>query len=161
MRELKIYTDGSHLKHTTGRLGTGGILVEGNQAIDKFSMELTTNYLQVTYGTSDVSNPTCEMLAVLVALGKFKNELKTADKITVFADYNGVMYWLTNKWKITKPYIQRIKDDINDEIYRQGLKGKIFFEWVKGHQTGIIPFSNAYWNSLTDLLAKGEDNAEL
>lgn len=162
-KTLRIYTDGSHLKHTTGRLGIGGILVDENgKILKKFSTEITQEYLSMSYGTTDVSNPTCEMLAVLVALGEFKKELRDCTKLICYADYQGVQGWLgefngTKPWKINKSYIQKIHDDIKEEIKRQDLIGKIRFDWIKGHQARVVPGSDAYFNSIVDLLAKGEN----
>lgn len=155
MSKLRIYTDGSHLKHTTGRLGIGGVLVDENdKELQRFSTEISLEYLKVAYDTSDVSNPTCEMLAVLWALLEFKKQIKPQDTVTVKADYVGVREWNTGKWKITKPYIQRIKDDISQEINKQNLRGRIDFEWVKGHQTDNS--SDTKWNNVVDKLSKGE-----
>ena len=153
MRKI-IYTDGSHLKHTTGRLGIGGIIVDSSgKVVDKFSEEIDVKWLMNTYGTSDVSNPTCEMLAVLVALRKFN--LVPGDEVIIKADYQGVMCWLNNTWKAKKPYIKAIKDDILKEIESLGLKGKVSFEWVKGHQTGPSLGKDAMFNGMVDKLAKG------
>ena len=50
-----IYTDGSHLKHTSGRLGIGGLLTEDSKKeIDSFSIEVSTQDLKNEFGTSDV-----------------------------------------------------------------------------------------------------------
>lgn len=157
MRTLTIYTDGSHLKHTTGRLGIGGILVEDGKEIDKFSVEVSTDYLKRNYQTTDVSNPTCEMLATLFALRKFGWQFKKGDEITMKADYNGVQHFILGDWKIKAPYIKKIKDEIDNEIKSLGLTGRIHFEWVKGHQKKSVLDPDAIWNSRVDLLAKGED----
>ena len=157
MRTLVIYTDGSHLKHTTGRLGIGGILVENGKAIDKFSIEVPTDYLRKNYETSDVSNPTCEMLATLLALRIFGPKFKKGDEIYMKADYNGVQSFISGAWKIKAPYIKKIKEEIDSEISKQGLSGRIHFEWVKGHQKKSVLDPDAIWNGRVDLLAKGED----
>ncbi len=157
MRTLTIYTDGSHLKHTTGRLGIGGILVEGGMAIDSFSLEVSTDYLKKNYETSDVSNPTCEMLAILVALRKFSGKIKKGDEVVMKQDYQGCQGWLGGGWKINAPYIKKIKEEIDAEISKQGLQGRIHFEWVKGHQRKSVLDPDAIWNNRVDKLAKGED----
>ena len=124
MSKLRIYTDGSHFKGvgSSGRLGIGRIIVKDGKIINK-------------NGTSDVSNPTCEMLGVLMALSEFKHDIRPQDTVEVLSDYTGVTFWMTNKWKINKPYIAKIKTDIMDEINNQNLKGRISFNWVKGHST--------------------------
>lgn len=155
MKEFIIYTDGSHFKSKfgSGRLGIGGILVdESDKIINEFSTEITAQYLKLYYGTADCSNPTMEMLAVLFALRKFRKELKGVKVITVKADYIGVREWMTRKWKINKPYIARIKTDIENEIKNLGIR--INFEWVPSHQVGNT--SDIKWNNYVDLLAKGE-----
>lgn len=163
-RDIVIYTDGSHLKHTTGRLGVGGVMIEKttNKIIHEFSKEVLVDYLKLTYGTSDVSNPTCEMLAIYWALVEFKKYIKENDIVTFKCDYQGVPAWIAggdkkNKipaWKINKPYIQKIKDDIVKQIYKQGLDGRANFEWIRGHQKGNS--TDAIWNNYVDLLAKGQ-----
>lgn len=153
MRKI-IYTDGSHLKHTTGRLGIGGIMVDSSgKVVDKFSEEIDVKWLMNTYGTSDVSNPTCEMLAVLVALRKFK--LSPGDEVIMKQDYLGCMNFIEGTWKAKKPYIKAIRDDILKEIESIGLRGRISFEWVKGHQTGPSLSKDAIFNGMVDKLAKG------
>lgn len=151
----RIYTDGSHLKHTTGRLGIGGVIIdEAGNIVDKFSTELSVDTLKLSYGTSDVSNPTCEMLAVRIALSKFEHILKSATKVTIYADYTGVKNFCEGNWKCKMPYIAKIKSEIDNEIKKQHLDGRISFEWVRGHQKGNS--EDVKWNNYVDLLAKGE-----
>ena len=59
-------------------------------------------------------------------------------------------------WKIKEPYIKKIKEEIDKEIKKKGLEGRIRFEWVKGHQNKSCMDSDAYWNNMVDLLAKGQ-----
>ena len=153
-----IYTDGSHLKHTSGRLGIGGVLIDPitNKKIAAFSKEISVDYMIKNYGTSDVSNPTCEMLANLWALREFASEIGPEDEICMKADYIGVQAWNTKVWKINKPYIQKIKEDTDAEIKRQRLLGRIKYDWVKGHQKKSVMTKDAYWNNYVDKLAKGE-----
>ena len=156
--KLEIYTDGSHFKgkQGSGRLGIGGILVKNGTVIKKFSTEITKQYLKLYYGTEDCSNPTMEMLAVLYALYNFKDDLKNCNSVEIKMDYLGVREWMTGKWKINKPYIAKIKNDIDDEIKNQNLKGKISYKWVKAHQTGSD--LDTVFNNMVDVLAKGENN---
>jgi len=149
MKTIDIYTDGSHLKHTTGRIGVGGVMIKDDKPISEFSKYISPEYLKFMYGTSDCSNPTAEMLAVLIALQSFSKELKKYDMIVFHADYLGVKNWMEGNWKVKAPYIQAIKNDITEEIKRQGLTNKVKFEWVKGH-------SGQKWNEYVDKLAKGE-----
>lgn len=154
--KLEIYTDGSHFKAKSGsgRLGIGGILVKNGTVIKKFSTEITKQYLKLYYGTDDCSNPTMEMLAVLYALYNFKDDIKNNDSVEIKMDYIGVREWMTGKWKINKPYIAKIKNDIDEEIKNQNLKGNISFKWVKAHQRGTD--QDTVFNNMVDILAKGE-----
>ena len=153
---LTIYTDGSHLKHTTGRLGMGGVLVDENgNKIAEFSRELDTNYLKRCFGTADVSNPTCELLANLFALVQFRDYLKGCTKVFMVADYEGVQKFNLKQWKAKLPYIKRIIELTDQEVKKQGLEKKINYRWVKGHQRSILD-KDGMWNSYVDKLAKGQ-----
>ena len=159
MRNISIYTDGSHLKHTTGRLGIGGVMVDDdtNTELGRFSENLSIDWLKDNYGTSDVSNPTCEMLANLWALRKFGKNLKDGDHVKMKADFMGVQNFNLGTWKARLPYIAKIKGETDAE--RAKLKKvNLEFQWVKAHQKKsiILTDKDAYWNSIVDKLAKGE-----
>lgn len=166
MKILTIYTDGSHLdKQNNGRLGCGGIAVDfskpyNKQEVGRFSQELIPEFLRLNYGTDKCSNPSAELLGVYCALVHFKSLIKNYDKIIFKADYNGVQMWMTKRWRIKEPYIQKMKDDIDQEIKDQELQGKVEFDWVKGHQTKVNRELNpdGYWNNYVDLVAKGQDD---
>ena len=155
MRNYKIYTDGSDLKHTSHRMGVGGVLLdESGKLIDKFSEELDHGWLQSNYGTSDCSNPTAEMIAVLVALERWTSRFNTGDHVEINADYMGVKCWNEGEWKINKPYIRKVKEEIQDIIHDTRIQ--VSWSWVKGHQVGSgIYGSDKYWNDTVDKLAKG------
>lgn len=160
MKNIRIiYTDGSHLdKQHGGRLGAGGVMVKpmpGQMGINvgEFSQELTPEFVK-TFGGDNCSNPTAEMLGALLALRAFKEQLKQVDEVILKADFLGVREWNMGNWKCKEPYIKKIKEEIDKEIQEQGLKGKIKFEWVRGHQKGMTP--DVYWNNYVDLLAKGQ-----
>ena len=154
MRSVTIYTDGSHFKGGagSGRLGCGGVFVVGGRVVDKFSLEATPKFLLDNYKTTQVSNPTMEMLGALIALRQFKDKFQPGDKIVLKADYMGVRDWCTGKWKTKETYIKAIKEDILKEIKEQHLD--LTFEWVKGHQKGYS--EDVVFNNMVDLLAKGE-----
>lgn len=164
MKQYDIYIDGSHLdKQNNGRLGIGGVIVDLSgpgmgRKIDEFSMELNPEYMNITFGATKCSNPSAELTALLFALYNFKKLIKQADLIVVHADYIGVKSWMEGAWKIKEPYIVRIKNDIDSEIIKQGLTGKILYSWVRGHQSASAVKTNpdAYWNNYVDRLAKGE-----
>lgn len=160
MNTYYIFSDGSHLKskNGSGRLGAGGILVDpigakpfGKQ-LSSFSIEIIPEYMKLHYGSDDISNPTAEMYAILTALKEFKGSYTDQDLIIVFSDYKGCKEWLDGNWKITKSYIQKIKNEISEIVRKENLNIK--FEWIKGHQTGE---DNIYkhWNDVVDKLAKG------
>lgn len=150
-----IYTDGSHLKRTTGRLGIGGVLLDEaeDNVLEKFSEEIETGWLEKNYGTSDVSNPTCEMLATLWALREFGKKFKPGDEVVMKSDYTGCKYFNEGQWRAKLPYIIQLRDETKAEISK--LKIKVSFEWVKGHQAKSVKSKDAYWNNFVDLLAKG------
>ncbi len=152
-----IYTDGSDLKHTSHRMGIGGILLDetGRKMLDSFGSELSHEYLQSEYGTSDCSNPTAEMIAASEALQNWVDRFKAGDEIEIRADYMGVREWNTGRWKINKPYIKKAHDQIAEIIGDHGLQ--VTWTWVKGHQTGPSLYgSDKYWNDKVDKLAKGQ-----
>ena len=151
-----IYTDGSDLKHTSHRMGIGGVLLDasGRTLIDSFGEELSSDYLTGNYGTTDCSNPTAEMIAAAEALTRWGDRFKEGDEVELKADYMGVREWNTGKWKINKPYIREAKDRIWKAIEDSGIT--VVWSWVKGHQTGPSLYgSEKYWNDKVDKLAKG------
>lgn len=164
MKQFDIYIDGSHLdKQHNGRLGIGGVLISYNggttdkgKMLNKFSIELTPEYMKLSFGADKCSNPSAELTALLHALYYFKGSYGPNDKIVVHADYIGVREWMTGTWKIKEPYIARIKADIDQEIIKQGLQGRIEYKWVKGHQKDNTN-PDIYWNNYVDQLAKGND----
>lgn len=154
-----IYTDGSDLKHTTRRLGVGGILVDPGtggygKKLGEFSEELSREEILRDYGTSECSNPFAEMVAVYKAIQRFATVFKPGDEVTFFADYEGVQSWLSGKWKAKLPYIIQIRDEILNLLKRSPWKAE--FSWVKGHQAKSIMTPEAYWNGEVDKLAKGQ-----
>ena len=160
MKKIDVYTDGSHLdKLNNGRLGCGGIMVDRSagglgKELDRFSMELKPEYMKQEFGADKCSNPTAEMVGALMALRNFNFPPDT--EIIIKADYSGVREWYMGTWKIKEPYIKKIKEEIDKEIKKKGLEGRIRFEWVKGHQNKSCMDSDAYWNNMVDLLAKGQ-----
>ena len=156
MEKIDIYTDGSHLdKQNNGRLGCGGVMILSGKLVDEFSIEIKPEWLRENYGTDKVSNPSAEMLGLLMALRNF--ELPGDSEIIIHADYIGVKSWMENKWQTKEPYLKKMKQDILKEIADQGLKN-IRYEWVKGHQKASIFNQDARWNNYVDILAKGQKN---
>lgn len=164
MKQLDIYTDGSHLKLGSGRLGIGGVLVDLTQQsplgkkLGEFGVELNPTELKQKFGpgAENCSNPTAELTAVLVSLRNFLDQIKTADLIYVHADYIGVREWMMGNWRTKEPYIAKLKEIIEDFIHAEGLDGKVKYAWVKGHQANSMTNPDIYWNNYVDLLAKGE-----
>lgn len=153
--ELDIYTDGSHLdKQHGGRLGIGGVIVNRNKLLGQFSKELTPTYMKSNFDADNCSNPSAELVAVLIALRNFKEFLRSVDSVLIHADYIGVKEWMTGNWRIKEKYIANIKAAIDEEIDSQDLNNKIQYTWVKGHQKADS--IEAYWNNYVDKLAKGE-----
>lgn len=164
MKTYHIYTDGSHFKNGgSGRLGIGGLIIDpdiekpNGKLLKTFSMEINKEYLKIHYGTEDCSNPTMEMLAVLVAIREFKKywtNTTTPTKLILMADYEGVKHWLDGTWMAKKSYIKALKDEIKKEINQQNLD--IEFMWIRGHQNKDGD-KDSYWNNKVDKLAKGEN----
>ena len=159
MSKYVVYTDGSDRKHTSRRLGVGGILIDPTQGggygkkIGEFSEELSREDILRDYGTSECSNPFAEMVAVYKAIQQFSGVFKPGDEVTFKADYLGVICWLTGKWQAKLPYIKQIRDDILGVLKKSPWK--VSFEWVKGHQEKSVMTPDAYWNGEVDKLAKG------
>lgn len=132
MRYYKLYTDGSHLKGVgaSNRLGIGVVLVESDIVLNTESMQVDRLKFKEQYGTDDVSNPTMEMLAVLLGIARFSSIL-SGNSVEVLADYQGVSEWLNGRWRVNKPYIQKIKDDIMEQLRDNNITAK--FTWIKGH----------------------------
>lgn len=152
-----IYTDGSDFKHTTRRLGVGGVLIkvtgEGyGEKMGEFSEELDRDEILRLYKTTDCSNPFAEMIAAYRALVKFSPIFKQGDTIILKADYQGVRDWNTGAWKARAPYIKKAKDDIQGLIQRSPWK--VDFQWIPGHQN--ITGMDSFWNDRVDQLAKGQ-----
>ena len=159
MKIRYIYTDGSHFKGKggSGRVGIGGVIVDpdigpNGKELGHFSIEILPEFMKLHYGTADTSNPTMELLAALQALDEFKGLYDSSTRIIMRQDYLGVSSWMTGKWKITKPYIRKIKEEIDKTIRDRNLT--VEWEWVRGHQKATS--TEAYWNGVVDLLAKGE-----
>lgn len=155
MKSIYIYTDGSHLKKTTGRLGCGGIVVDPDgpgygTKLSEFSEEINEEFLMRTFGTTKVSNPTAELLGVYFALIRFK--IPRDWEVTVFSDYTGVKAFLGGAWKIKEAHIRVVCNLIWNEIKKQGLH--ITFEWIRGHQK--VHDRDSFWNGEVDLNAKGK-----
>lgn len=155
MRIINIYTDGSHLdKQNNGRLGCGGVMIDAGKNTDEFSIELKPDWLRQNYGTDKVSNPSAEMLGLLMAIKEF--DIPNDAVVVVHADYIGVKSWMEGTWKTKEPYLTKIKADIEKEIKNKNLDGRIMYSWVKGHQSKSIMSQDAKWNNYVDLLAKGQ-----
>lgn len=151
-----IYTDGSDLKHTSHRLGCGGLLLNGaGEELDRFSEELSHDYMRKEFGTTDCSNPTAEMIGVLRALEAWGPNFKKGDKVEFCQDYIGCGSWVQGKWQAKKPYIKKITLEIQKKIKELGIDTT--WTWVQGHQSGSkIKGTPAYYNNIVDQLAKGK-----
>lgn len=153
-----IYTDGSDLKHTTHRMGIGGVLVDPRQdkIIESFSEELPLKYLKFKYGTSDCSNPTAEMIAVRRSLELWSRKFKAGDHIDMYQDYMGVSEWLQGNWEAKKPYIKTLVTEIHELLRKSQIQ--VDWHWVKAHQGRNATSREAAYNEIVDKLAKGEND---
>lgn len=156
-RRLQLYTDGSHLdKQHGGRLGEGSVLVEEKKNVLAFrGEEITPSFIKEHFGQdAQPSKPTAELLAVLNGLRMARDLILPSDRLTVIADYVGVSKWLNGEWEAKSAEIRKTLEEINDEIKKQNLAGRISFKWIPGHQKEDNP--DARYNALTDRLARGE-----
>lgn len=115
MAEITVYTDGSCL----GNPGPGGwaaILVAGERRKEISGYEVVT------------TNNQMELTAVLKALETIKVK---GVKVKVVTDSEGVIGWLTGKWKAKKLHIANLRDRILVVASDKSLT--LDFEQVKGH----------------------------
>ena len=156
-KTLEIYTDGSHFKNGgSGRKGFGVYFPknEGGFTPKNVSIEIDQNFMKSEFGVTEteISNPTMEIAACCYALkviGINLEKLQDIKEIILYADYEGVQFWLDGTWQIKKPYIKKIVDLIR--IYEKkitDLKIVVKYIWMKGH-------SGNYGNEMADKLAKG------
>jgi len=144
MKSCKIYTDGSHIKKSN-YIGYGACFENPENRIYIISGKFSIKTFELRYHQK-VSNPTAEMIAVLMAIKSLlglKNHF-----ITIYSDYNGVQKWINGEWKITKPYIQDITNEIH-RLMKIHKKNNVNFDykWIKGH-------SNDKMNDIADTLAR-------
>lgn len=156
-KTLHVYTDGSHFKNGgSGRKGFG-VYFEPNEegfTPKNVSIEIDQRFMKSEFGVTEteISNPTMEIAACCYALkviGQNLNNLQDIKEIILYADYNGVQFWINGTWKITKPYIKKIVDLVKiyeKKIVDAGITVK--YEHVDGH-------SGIYGNEMADKLAKG------
>jgi ribonuclease H-related protein len=143
MRNIKIYTDGSHLKGTS-KVTYGICLVEG-EVERTHSGIIDTDYFLKVYG-EEVSNPTAELYAAAKAMNLIQN-IKDANLI-VYSDYKGVQEWINGNWKAKKPYIKDILAHTLEYINIFASNGSnVIFEHVPGH-------SGYKYNEVADQLCR-------
>ena len=153
LNSYTIYTDGSDFKHTSKRIGIGGVLVnDAGKEMDRFSKELDRDEIYKSYQTKDCSNPFAEMVAVKEALLNFADQIKTPANITIKCDYKGVSCWIKGEWATKAYYIKQVKEEILN-ILDKHKDWEVNFEWIKGHLS--IMDKDSYFNNLVDKLAKG------
>jgi len=170
LKILHVYTDGSHFKSAKRIENTEGVRVNGGSGRKGFgvyfvpndggftpknvSIEIDQKFMKSEFGVTEteISNPTMEIAACCYALkviGENLNKLSDIKEIILYADYNGVQFWINGTWKITKPYIQKIVDLV--KIYEKKITDLgivVKYEHVDGH-------SGIYGNEMADKLAKG------
>lgn len=155
--ELHIYTDGSH-KKATGQRGAGAIVLWKDK---EFHWSISNDFCARTFDAS-ASNPTCELYAVSRVMERLQALFSGANffpgRITVFADYNGVINYGMGKWNPKNSKVMWFKQYAvlmcsQTELMRK--KVPVTFKHVKGH-------SGNYGNDNADSLADcNEDIDEL
>lgn len=149
-KSMIIYTDGCHYKHAFPTyLGIGGYCQYSGQEYH-LSKRIDGKMLE-SYGIKEmegISNPTAEFIAFAETI-KILSTIKgiNAIKIIFRLDYIGVEKWMNGEWKITKPYIQCVKDFCSDKI--KEFKLNVRYEHVNGH-------SGIEGNEIADKMSKNQ-----
>ena len=142
---LEIFVDGSDIKGT-GKLGYGAA-VEYNGKMYKMSgteESKAFNSIKNLFPDAKFSNPTMEMLGLVMTLNSFKDK---AEHIVIRQDYKGAVNYgaLWNRsegsmqrepkpWKAKEPYIQYLVEKAVEMIEKiESNGGSVKLEWVKGH----------------------------
>jgi len=120
--QVHIYTDGS----SRGNPGPGGYGIVMQWVGTPYVKEFSQGYVKTT-------NNRMELLAVIVALERLKNENTSAK---VFTDSKYVVDSVDKKWVFgweKKGY----KDKKNSDLWKRFLKiyrkQNVSFQWIKGH----------------------------
>jgi ribonuclease HI len=142
---LEIFVDGSDIKGT-GKLGYGAA-VEFNGQMYKMSGTEESKAMksfQALFPGTKFSNPTMEMLGLVMTLDSFKN---SSEHIVIRQDYKGAVnygaLWERSEgslqrepkpWKAKEPYIQYLVQKAIERIEMiEANGGSVKLEWVKGH----------------------------
>ena len=151
----KIYTDGSHFKHSVeGYIGYGAYCEHLN-TIYKMSGKCDNECLKTYQIPPDtkISNPTAEFIAFAEVLRHLSRSSSPSNdfngkKLIFIIDYEGVKKWMNGEWKTKQPYIRSIKAYCDRLIAINGFV--IDIQDVDSH-------SNNYGNDMADALAKDRD----
>ncbi len=147
VKHLDIYTDGSHLKHTTDYIGYGAFCkYEQNEY--NLSGTVTKDLFEKYNFNGKISNPTAEFIAFHQVLLRL-NTVKCKVIATFYIDYIGVSKWMTGQWKTKQQNIRGIKNRCD------ALKNKhdIKYKHVSGH-SGVLG------NDIADKMAKCSENID-
>jgi ribonuclease HI len=142
---LEIFVDGSDIKGT-GKLGYGAAVEHNGKMYKMSGTEESAAYKSIKSRFPDAkfSNPTMEMLGLVMTLDAFKN---SAEHIVIRQDYKGAVNYgaLWNRsegslqrepkpWKAKEPYIQFLVEKAVERIEQiEANGGSVKLEWVKGH----------------------------
>ena len=133
--QVRIYTDGA----SRGNPGPGGYGIVMEWVGKPYVKEFSEGYRKTT-------NNRMELLAVIVALEKLKNE---GTRVKVFTDSKYVVDSVSKGWVFN--WVKKgFKDKKNPDLWKRYLKVHtkhyIQFQWIKGH-------NNHPQNERCDLLA--------
>ena len=147
---LEIYVDGSHIKGT-GMLGYGAAVKHNGRTLSMSGTEESKAFksFQAKFPSAKFSNPTMEMLGLVMTLNTFKD---TAEHLVIKQDYKGVVNYgaLWNRsegslqrepkpWNAKETYIQYLVDKAVEMIERiESNGGTVKLQWVKGHSKDVM-----------------------
>jgi ribonuclease HI len=142
---INIYTDGSCSFNKSNSNNLGGYSFV---AINESGLEICS----FAEGTKNTTNNRMEMMAVIAALEKFKQNF---EPLTIHSDSEYVVKcmnekwwekWIKNDWKIKSQEVKN-KDLWIIMLDLLSLKNNVTFKWVKGHSV------NNVWNEKAHNLA--------
>jgi len=144
--QVHIYTDGA----ARGNPGPGGYGIVMEWVGKPYKKEFADGFKHTT-------NNRMELLAVIVALRKLKNN---GTNVIVFTDSKYVVDAVEKKW-LERWVKTNFKDKKNPDLWKMFLveykKHDVFFKWIKGHNNHL---QNERCDALAVAASKGKNLKE-